>query len=503
MNILMFSEGFGLEKLFINHHGLSSGMYRIATHLREKGHSVRTLAIWRCSTDEFKNIVDPFINQFPDIIGISSTLLYNFPLTEASIDDIFCKINYIKSHSPNSKIIVGGSLTSSMYFNHPAMKKVYKLVDYFVKGQGEGVLDAILDNIENQKKLISNSVSPLIYEDTTYSVDNFETSNIEYLKNDYIESVDALSIEYSRGCIFKCSFCNYPGIGKRPGTFIKSKKTLKDEILKNYEEYGIKFYYFSDDLLNENLEKMRDLADIAASLPFEFRHCSYVRLDLIHKYPEMATLLRDSGAISITAGIETVNDQSGKSVLKGLGINRINETLEMCRELWKNKVGIHGSFIMGLPHDTNDTIYQLLEWFDTPLVKETLTDIIISPLKLFNEMSSKEKYNYKILNENQKTTEWVNKNGYSYKDAVRDSNIANNHFYNKYDLPVRFGAFDIPQMFAFADYHKVTDKISQTYFKREKNNLVSSLEDWNTLRQHWYSDRRNLYINNIKNDIKF
>ena len=58
-------------------------------------------------------------------------------------------------------------------------------------------------------------------------------------------------------------------------------------------------------------------------------------------------------------------------------------------------------------------------------------------------------------------------------------------------------------MFAFADYHKVTDKISQTYFKREKNNLVSSLEDWNTLRQHWYSDRRNLYINNIKNDIKF
>lgn len=494
MNIVLFAEHFGATYTNYNPHPILPGIYRLATHLRFSSHNVKTLAIWRITLGEFKRVIENLKSSEIDLVGISTTLLYNLPLSKDDVTDFVDKIKIIKSNLPKTKIIVGGSLVCSIYFEN--IHESYSLVDYFIKGQGESAFDAIIDNIEQDKKLFTESLIPKVVSDDIYKFDHFNSCTIEYTSNDYVNSEDSLGIEYSRGCIFKCSFCNYPGIGKKPGEYIKTKSVLRDELVKNYEMYGTKYYYFTDDLLNESVEKMEELAEISTSLPFEFKYSAYIRLDLIHKWPKMAELLKQSGLLVGHAGIETINDNSGKSVLKGLGKSRINETLEICNQSWANEVGLAGSFMLGLPHDTIDTVHELVEWLNYPIPKSILTDFNISALKLASEgMSNNPKYKY-VWQDN-KITGWTNQYSYSHDQASNDAAYALKKFYEKYTIPVRFSGFDLPQLLAYAEPRNYKDSMLKFYFTREKIQYISSSEDWYKLRRGWFYNRRLQYLKNI------
>lgn len=494
MNIILFSEQFGSNLTTLNPHPILPGIYRLATHLRSLGHTVKTLSLWKINKEEFSSILNHISKSQIDVVGISTTLLYNLPIVDSDVDDFVEKIKIIKNLLPLSKIVVGGSMVRSVYFSN--LKDSFSLVDFFVKGQGESAFSAVLDHIENSKQLKTISIVPKVISDETYKFDNFNNSIVTYQKDDFINSTDALGVEYSRGCIFKCSFCNYPGIGKRVGEYIKTKQVLKDELLKNYELYGTKYYYFTDDLLNESVEKMEELAEISSQLPFDFKYSSYIRLDLIHKWPKMADLLRDSGMIAGHAGIETINDSSGKSVLKGLGKTRINETLDICKSSWNNKIGLAGSFMLGLPHDTEDTVHELVEWLSEELPSTTITDFNISALRLASEdMINNPKYKYTW--EDNRITGWTNQFSYSFDQANKDADFALKKFYEKYEIPVRFSGFDLPQLIAYAESNKYNSMMMDFYLTRQRNDFIKSPHDWYKLRNTWHSNRRKIYIQEI------
>ena len=40
-----------------------------------------------------------------------------------------------------------------------------------------------------------------------------EKFNVKYHPNDFIKSLEALTLEMSRGCRFKCKYCNYAFLG--------------------------------------------------------------------------------------------------------------------------------------------------------------------------------------------------------------------------------------------------------------------------------------------------
>jgi radical SAM superfamily enzyme YgiQ (UPF0313 family) len=493
MNVILFSESFGKEKLHRNPQAVLPSIYRIATHLRSNNHNVKTLPIWRSSLDVFKKVVEKHITDNVQVVGISTTLLYSIPFSQDEVSDFYEKIKFIKKHQPKCKIIVGGSVVESTVFYQ--IKSIFPYVDYFIKGNGEETIDAILRKIEFKSPLLTSNIDPVVCSDETYPHNTFNTSRIEYLENDYINKQDALGIELSRGCIFKCSYCNYPKIGKRPGDFIKESSTLREELIKNYEQYGIKYYYFTDDLLNESVEKMEELAELSSNLPFRLQYTAYIRLDLIHKWPIMADLLKESGLITGVAGIETINDASGKSVRKGLGINRINETLDICNTSWGGSTTITGSFILGLPHDTPDTAFQFKEWVDSQLVSQTISDIYISALRLVNSDMHDSKHNYTWNEDN--VCGWVNKNGYSFESAEADSKDILKHFYKRYQVPAFFGGFDVPQVFAYAEHNGMLEEVKNFYKSRTAFNSVKSARDWYNLVEQWYLIRSSEFFNCI------
>ena len=62
---------------------------------------------------------------------------------------------------------------------------------------------------------------------------------------------EVLPLEVGRGCIFSCAFCSFDLIGKRVGDWTKSPKVLRNELLENYEKFGVTTYNFTDELINE------------------------------------------------------------------------------------------------------------------------------------------------------------------------------------------------------------------------------------------------------------
>jgi radical SAM superfamily enzyme YgiQ (UPF0313 family) len=194
--------------------------------------------------------------------------------------------------------------------------------------------------------------------------DLFDVQNItkSFLADDFIQPHEAIPIELGRGCQFKCKFCSYPLIGKKKGTYLRDFGLIKDEFLRNYEEWGTTKYYFQDDTVNESEEKVRALADIAQSLPFKLEWVGYNRLDLIGSRPGTAQMLKDSGLRSAYFGIESFHPAASHAVGKGWIGKHGKDFLLKLKEEWKGEITWYLSLIIGLPGEGPESIEETQQW---------------------------------------------------------------------------------------------------------------------------------------------
>jgi hypothetical protein len=212
---------------------------------------------------------------------------------------------------------------------------------------------------------------PVIINNNDYDNNAYKQSKIIWQPEDFIRSDDWLPLEIARGCAFNCGYCSY----HRRATFdsYKSPKILYEELLRNYELYGVTRYQVVDDLYNDSKDKVQRLHDeVWRQLPFTPEWVSYMRLDMIWSDPDSAKLLKDSGCRYVSFGIETLHDVAGKKVGKGLGRKRILETLDFLKEQWGQHTLITALLIAGLPYEPIESIRETMEWSLT-------TDQIHSP----------------------------------------------------------------------------------------------------------------------------
>lgn len=99
-----------------------------------------------------------------------------------------------------------------------------------------------------------------------------------YEDEDAIVPGEALTIELTRGCRFRCKFCSYPLNGRKTNDYFRDQNSLYLELLQNYEKHGVTRYFFSDDTYNESTEKLLYLKKF--SNVFHFRSNSQPIFDL-------------------------------------------------------------------------------------------------------------------------------------------------------------------------------------------------------------------------------
>ena len=178
-----------------------------------------------------------------------------------------------------------------------------------------------------------------------------------------LEQGEAIPIEISRGCRFRCAFCRYSLNGRSAGLYTRSSECLAQEIRETHDRWGTQHYQFADDTLNETTEKLTELLRARDLAGVDFDFTAYIRLDLVESHPEQAAMLRDLGLKNATLGIETLNHKSAQSIGKGRDPRRQLDYLAQLKSTVWSQVHTHSGFIIGLPHDTRDNTQPVLEEF--------------------------------------------------------------------------------------------------------------------------------------------
>jgi radical SAM superfamily enzyme YgiQ (UPF0313 family) len=305
-------------------------------------------------------------------------------------------INEAKAINPKIKIVVGGPKID-FYRDIPA--------DHFIVGIGES---EILDLLTDKKRLWPTFID----HDTNGFNKNWDWQNSYTDYTDYalIKNKELLTLETSRGCRFKCSFCSYPLIGqKNTLDLMKSKETLYTELKNNYDRWGTVDYWITDDTFNDSTEKLKYLLDVTRKLEFRLRLRAYVRLDIAVVHPEQIDILHELGLAVTWIGVDSFHPIASKAIGKGMGSDRRKNTLIKMREVWGDDVRIEAGYIVGLPGEGSEHAEEAANWFaspDSPVDQAHFNPLRIIPTGILPYMNRSEidkdykKFGYDIPNLN-------------------------------------------------------------------------------------------------------
>lgn len=333
--------------------GRSPGSYRIATFCKSIG--------WETEVIDYVTFFDVSVlckliekiveQQHSKWIGLS----YNWLVLYADkIKELF---SIVKKNNPDIKIIIG-----SQHPKYPDLN-----ADWYIFGYGEEALEAILKHeFDNDTAPISKELHNGRYIDAVknYPSVSSKVYNISYKETDFLNSSDTVSLELSRGCKFKCKYCNFPFIGIKEDTSTE-EEILYKELNENYQKWGVTNYTLADDTFNDRTEKLQKLANVVKKLDFEPNFACFARLDLLAVNPDMIKLLIDSRVWSHYYGVETFNRKAGIAIGKGMDPERQKDTLLKVREEFTSSINAYRGtlgLIAGLPYEDLNSLHETENW---------------------------------------------------------------------------------------------------------------------------------------------
>jgi radical SAM superfamily enzyme YgiQ (UPF0313 family) len=147
----------------------------------------------------------------------------------------------------------------------------------------------------------------------------------------------------SRGCPFRCYFCNRNSDHWRP----RSPVSMIAELRSARNEYEIESFTICDDSMNIKPDRVIEfcdrLLDSGLNLPWD---CSGVRADRLPA--DMLERMAASGCRDIAVGVESLRPEIFSTLNKGETLEEITEGI---KRALKANIRVHGYFMIGLPGD--------------------------------------------------------------------------------------------------------------------------------------------------------
>jgi radical SAM superfamily enzyme YgiQ (UPF0313 family) len=186
---------------------------------------------------------------------------------------------------------------------------------------------------------------------------------VKYELRDFLKYYEMLTIETSRGCRFKCDFCNFPVLGIKEDVS-RTAKDLEEELTFNYNEYGIKNYTIADETFNDRKEKILKYADMINELDFDPWFMAFMRGDLLVKQRSLWDAMLAMGLGGHFYGIETFNQKAGKIISKGMNPDKLKQGLIDIKQYFEATGRYRGtiSLICGLPKETPESFWDGIDW---------------------------------------------------------------------------------------------------------------------------------------------
>lgn len=209
-------------------------------------------------------------------------------------------------------------------------------------GSGRIIHNAARPIIENMDEL--PFVSEVYRRDLT-----IENYFIGYLKHPYV------SFYTGRGCRSKCTFCLWPQTVGGHRYRVRSPANVIEEVAyiqKNFPQ--VKEVFFDDDTFTDFKPRAEEIARGLGKLGVTWSCNAKANVPY-----ETLKVMRDNGLRLLLVGYESGNKDILHNIKKGLRPDIARRFTQDCRKLG---ITIHGTFILGLPGETRQTIEETIRF---------------------------------------------------------------------------------------------------------------------------------------------
>ncbi|MBC8414706.1 MAG: radical SAM protein [Nitrospira sp.] len=337
----------------------SLGLAHLSAYLKREIPGIEVGLIDATFHHEMKYVSEQLLLQQPDIVGIyMDTLMYDDALKVAEA-----------AKEQGALVVVGGPHASIL----PEGVMLNEAIDIVCVGEGEETLTEIVN--EYYKDRDFSGIKGIWYKKDGKSVDNgprppiqdidslpspdyelFETEKYisSFIQLDsYCPTFRGLSVIVSRGCPFKCSYCQ-PTLNRVHGKKfrIMSPAKVVDELKMLREKYAIDAVYFQDDTLTVSKKWMLEFCELMIKAQTGLFWACNTRADVVDK--EMLEKMREAGLVKVKVGIESITDRIRNGIYqKQITEEQINNLINTATSL---HIQVAGFFMIGAPTETEQEV---------------------------------------------------------------------------------------------------------------------------------------------------
>lgn len=332
------------------------GLMYVAGYLeKETSHEIEILdcPVEKISYEQLKEEIQ---KRNPDVVGITAMTF--------TLVDVVKAAKIVKEVNPEIKVILGGPhvvIFPEETINMPE-------IDFLVLGEGEKVVKPLLENINNPEEL--KKVRGLVFK--------YEDKVINNGWPDFIANLDELpfparhltsykkyfsvlssrspvtTMFTSRGCPFRCLFCNRPHLGK---VFrARSAKNVVDE-MEECQKMGIQEIFIYDDTFTVNRQRVADICQEIIDRELDIHWDIRARVDTVDL--ELLRLMEKTGCQRIHFGVEAGTQKILNVLRKGITLEAAEKAFKLARE---TKIETLAYFMIGSPTETKEDIMETIKF---------------------------------------------------------------------------------------------------------------------------------------------
>lgn len=261
----------------------------------------------------------------------------------------------------NAKIILFGQHPTTC----PKECLDYGWIDFVVRGEPESVINQLIKNHTDTKKLkllsgvcFKNHISrkkAVVNDLDSLPFPRRDISSINLYKNPFAKKRPFATTLTTRGCPFDCIFCTVPVLyGKR---FRKRSTTSIITELRMLKKQGFKEIFFRDENITLDRTHITSLCNSLTKEKLKLSWMCNSRVDTVNK--NILSLMKKSGCHMIKFGVESSDEKILKNIKKGITTAKIRETFRLCKEL---KIETVAHFMIGNPGETEESILKTIDF---------------------------------------------------------------------------------------------------------------------------------------------
>ncbi|MBW2240782.1 MAG: radical SAM protein [Deltaproteobacteria bacterium] len=310
-----------------------------------------------------KETVDRIIALEPDLVGFSVMT----PQLPATLEACF----WLKELAPEIPIVIGGAHISS---THTDVFMLSEHFDFAVTGEGEltmievckamgqGTLPDCLKDIKGViyrdplGLVVTNPPRSFYKELDDFAPIDYGMVDVMKYKIPTLPGPPVVGLMITRGCPFKCTYCDAPTTTGKKIRFHSPERAVAD-IVRLHEEFGVRGFSFRDSTFTAKKKWVVEFCEKLIESGVDVAWRCNTRVDCVTE--ELLALMKKAGCHTINFGVESGHPDILKRINKDVPEGQVERAHE-----WTNKLGIrtYTTFLIGCPGETDETIRTSLEF---------------------------------------------------------------------------------------------------------------------------------------------